>query len=81
MGQIRRERVLRAARNQRRADAAFGLAACTALIALAALAYGDFEAATLIGLMACLVFGMTYVAWKVGRKKVADVLLDIDHPT
>jgi hypothetical protein len=80
--EIRRERLLQAVRKQRLLNgAAFGLATCVALFALAALVYGDLEAATVTALMACLAFGFTIFAGKFGRKRTMEALRKLDHST
>jgi len=68
------EKLVRAVRNQgTRTRVAFALAACIALFALAAFFLaGDREAATILGMMACVTFGVTYSAGKTGRQKAVD---------
>jgi len=75
----RREKLVRAARNQRiRTQVAFGFAGCIAIFALVAFFFaGDIEAAALIAMIACLTFGVTFTAGKAGQKKSADSLREM----
>ncbi len=77
----RREKVVRAARNQRiRTRVAFGLAGCIAILALVAFFFaGDHEAAAVIAMIACVTFGVTFTAGKAGQKKSADSLREMDQ--
>jgi hypothetical protein len=78
--QTRRRKLLRAARNQRiRTGVVFGLTACMALIALAALVTGDREASIIIGLMTCWTFALALFAWKIGRKNALQSLREMDR--
>jgi hypothetical protein len=77
-----RERLVRAVRNQRiRSRVAFGLSGCVAIFALVAFLFAkDDEAAAILGIMACVTFGFSYVAGKSGGKKAEDALRKIDQP-
>lgn len=77
----RRERLVRAVRNQRiRARVAFGLSAGVAICALIAFFFaGDHEAGVIVALMACMSFGWTYAAGKTGQKKAVDSLREMDQ--
>ncbi len=79
--QARREKLVRAVRNQRsRTRVAFGLSGCVAIFALVAFLFaGDHEAAAIIAMIACVTFGVTYSAGKTGQKKAADSLREMDQ--
>jgi hypothetical protein len=78
--QTRRRKLLRAVRSQRiRTSVVFGLAACMALLALAALVTGDREASIVIGLMTFWTFGVALFAWKIGRKNTLESLREMDR--
>jgi hypothetical protein len=72
----RRAKLLRAARRQRIATRiGFALSGCVALLALTAhLVARDREAAILCASMALVTFGISFAAWKAGRKRTADLL-------
>ena len=77
---IRRDRLERVIRTQRlRAGTVFAFAAGGALFALAAMVYGDFKAAGVVGSMALIVFGFGCLAWHVGRKKAAELKREMEH--
>ena len=77
----RREKLVRAARNQRiRTRVAFGLAGCITIFALVAFFFtGDHEAAAVSAMIACVTFFVTFTAGKVGQKKSADSLREMDQ--
>jgi len=77
----RREKLLRAVRNQRiRTRVAFGLSGCVAVLALIAFFFaGDKQAAASIGFMASMTFAITYFAGKAGQKKALDSLRELDQ--
>lgn len=78
--QIRRDRLQRVIRGQRlRVRIVSGLVACIALVAVTALIYGDFEAAVVVALMACMVFSFACIASRVGRKKAAELMLEMER--
>lgn len=81
--QARRERLVRAARNQRiRTKVSYVLAGCVALSALAAhFLAGDAEAAVVLTLIACLNFCLTFIAGRVARERAADALRELDQPS
>jgi 1,4-dihydroxy-2-naphthoate octaprenyltransferase len=77
----RRERLVRAVRNQRiRARVAYGLSACVAILALLAFFFADdHEAAVIIAMFACVTVGVAYAAGKAGHKKAVDALREMDQ--
>jgi hypothetical protein len=77
----RREKLVRAVRNQRiRTRVAFGLSVGVPIFALVAFFFaGDYEAAVILALMSCMTFGVTYSAGKSGQKKAVDSLREIDQ--
>jgi hypothetical protein len=78
--QVRRRKLLQAARNQRiRTGVVFGLAVCMALITLAAFVIGDRDAGMIIALMTCWTFGFALLAGKIGRKNALKSLREIDR--
>ena len=81
--QVRRERLVRAVRNQGlRAGIAFGLSGCLALLALAAFFVAhDIEASAVITFMTFLTFALTCWASKLGRSKVVNELREMDQTT
>jgi hypothetical protein len=79
--QIRREKLVRRARNQRiRARIALGLSGCIALFALAAYLIGDYAAARSCTIMACAVLALTFIAGAATRKRAVDALGEADQP-
>lgn len=79
--QIRREKLVRRARNQRiRARIVLGLSGCIALFALAAYLIGDYVAARSCTIMACAVLAFTFIAGSAARKKAVDALRQADKP-
>jgi hypothetical protein len=79
--QARRERLLRAVRNQRiRTRVAFALTACMAPFALTAFFVAhDPAAAETIAVMTCVNFAITYSAGRTGQKKAVDALRELDR--
>ena len=77
----RREKLVRAVRNQRiRTQVALGLSGCVALFALVAFFFvGDREAAVVIAAIACLTFGMAYFGGKAGMNKAVESLREVDQ--
>jgi hypothetical protein len=68
--QTRREKLVRAVRNQRiLMRVAFGLSGCIAIFALAAYLIGDYAAARGCAKAACVTFALTYFAGMAARKK------------
>jgi hypothetical protein len=79
--QSRREKLVRAVRNQRiRTQVAFVFSGCIAIFALAAffLAH-DREATEILAMMTCVTFGVTYPAGKTGQKKAVSALREMDR--
>jgi hypothetical protein len=73
--QVRRERLLRRARNQRiRMRIALGLSGCVALFALAAYLIGDYAAARSCAMTACVVLAFTCISGAAARKKAVEAL-------
>jgi hypothetical protein len=72
----RREKLVRAARNQRiRTRFAYGGSACIALLALTAgFLARDPKTAVLLAIFACLTFGFAHVVGQASQKKLADSL-------
>jgi hypothetical protein len=79
--QARRDKLLRAVRNQRiRTRVAFALGGSVALCSLGAFFFADDpEAAIVCAVIACITVGFTYVAGKVGRKEALDSLQEMDQ--
>ena len=77
----RREKLVRAMRNQRiRTQIAFVLSAGVAIFSLVAFFFaGDREAGVMLALMACMSVGWTYAAGKTGQKKAVDSLRGMDQ--
>jgi hypothetical protein len=77
----RREKLVRAVRNQRiRTWIAFGLSGCVAIGAVFAFFFvGDHEAGVICSLIACMSVGFTWVAAATGRKKAVDSLKEMDQ--
>ena len=77
----RREKLVRAVRNQRiRTWVSFGFLGCVVIFALVAFfSAGDHKAAAFIAMMACMAFGVTYSAGKTGQKKAIDSLKEVDR--
>jgi len=80
--QSRRDKLVRAIRNQRiRTRFGFACSASIALLSLAAIFFAhDNEAATILAIMACLTFGFAYFVGKASQKKLADSLRRFDKP-
>jgi hypothetical protein len=77
----RREKLLRAARNQRiRTQVAFVLSAVIATFAVVAFFFAvDREASVILALISCMSVCWTYAAGKTGRKKAVDALRGTDQ--
>jgi hypothetical protein len=80
--QTRREKLLRAVRNQIiRMRIALGLTGCIALFALAAYLIGDYAAARGCAMTACVVFAFTCISGAAARKKALDALFKANQLT
>ena len=79
--QVRREKLLRAVRNQKiRTSVSFAMGACVALCSpLALFVAHDTEAAIVCALIGCISLGFTSVAAKAGRMKALDSLREMDQ--
>jgi hypothetical protein len=80
--QSRREKLVRAVRNQRiRMRIALGLSGCVTFFALTAYVIGDHAVARGCAMTACIVFAFTFIAGAAARKKAADALREMDQST
>jgi hypothetical protein len=78
----RRERLVRAVRNQRiRTRIALGLSGCIVLFALAAYLIGDYAAARFCAMTACIVFAFSYFGGAAARRQAIDALRELDQST
>lgn len=77
----RQEKVRKRIRNQKiRMRTALGLSACVVLAAVAAYLIGDYAAARLCAMTACLLLALTLIAGAAARKNVANALREADRP-
>ena len=79
--QTRRDKLVRAARNQRiRTRFAYGCSGCIVLLALAALFLArDPDAGAILTTMALVTLTFAYLAGRVNQKKLADSLREMDQ--
>jgi CDP-diglyceride synthetase len=79
--QSRRDKLVRAARNQRiRTRFAYGCSGSIVLLTLAAIFLAhDSEAAAFLAVFACITSSFAYFAGKATQKKLADSLRQIDQ--
>jgi hypothetical protein len=79
--QSRREKLVRAVRNQRiRTRVASAFSGSIATFALAAFILArDLEATEILSMMTCVTFGVTYIAGKADQKKAVDALREMDQ--